>query len=495
MSADIVGQVDLNYVMPVAPAILRGAVVDSGLVEFGGRDGALRFLAPKPNTLLDRLPLSSPSRLSDLHELSTGDIISFLMDLGRALDFDRNEHLKRALMLTAHTAPTTTPILLHQYRRISSLFSEGELRDAVRSIGEAYLNGWVEDRSRPGSCRYIRAFGARAVHIVAGNSPVLGALTLIRNALTRSDAIIKAPSNDPFTSIAIARTMIDIAPNHPVTKHLSVAYWKGGDTEFEKRLYQPRNVDKIVAWGGMASVKHVTQYIQPGLELLSLDPKRSISFIGPEAFVDESTLDEVAVRLAADIGANNQEACSSSRIAFVASGTDEAGLLRVTDLGRRVYDALLRLPERTSTRPKHGIDHQLRSHIAAAALTDDWYQVFGGADDEGAIVVSKLPEPVDFAVTLANRVANLVPVDSLSDVLPRIDSYCQTVGLFPESLAITARDTLALAGVQRVVSLGYAVASPNGFGGPQDGLEPMRRLCKWITHDICDPALAAPNWR
>ena len=68
--------------------------------------------------------------------------------------------------------------------------------------------------------------------------------------------------------------MADMAPDHPITRHLSVAYWKGGDVEFEEQLYQPHNIEKIVAWGGFASVKHVTRYIQPGLELITLDPKR-----------------------------------------------------------------------------------------------------------------------------------------------------------------------------------------------------------------------------
>ena len=32
------------------------------------------------------------------------------------------------------------------------------------------------------------------------------------------------------------------------------------------------------------------KYIQPGLELISLDPKRSISVIGPETFGDEEMM-------------------------------------------------------------------------------------------------------------------------------------------------------------------------------------------------------------
>src|ERR1700739_3120704 len=71
-----------------------------------------------------------------------------------------------------------------------------------------------------GPCTFPRATGAWVSDI-----------TVLRSALTRSDVIIKAPSNDPLTAMAIARTLRDIAPDHPITKHLAVGYWKGGDEQ------------------------------------------------------------------------------------------------------------------------------------------------------------------------------------------------------------------------------------------------------------------------
>src|ERR1700678_4509787 len=155
----------------------------------------------------------------------------------------------------------------------------------------------------------IRAIGARAVHIVAGNSPLVSSMTVMRNAVLRSDAIIKTPSNDPLTAAACARTMVEMAPLHPITRHLSVAYWKGGDTSFEELLYRPKNIEKIVAWGGFASITHIAKYIQPGIDLITLDPKLSSSIIGKEAFTSDAVMREVAERAAVDIGHRNQEAC------------------------------------------------------------------------------------------------------------------------------------------------------------------------------------------
>jgi hypothetical protein len=480
----------------IAPAIIRGAIIDTDLIEFGGRNDALRFLAPDPATLIKRLPMGNPQKLTDLHALSVQEILDYLCELGGALDITRNTHLQQALALSIHTAPTTPPLLRHQYSRLPGLFSSEDLEDVVRGIGRPYLEGWVEEPVRAnGARRQVRAFGARALHIVAGNSPILSAMTVIRNALTRGDAIVKAPSNDPFTAIALVRTMIDMAPTHPITRHISVAYWRGGDEAFESKLYQPHNIEKIVAWGGMSSIKHVVRYIQPGLELISLDPKRSISVVGAAAFADDATMDAVAVRIAADVGAQNQEACANSRVVYVQSGTDEAGIARLVELGERVYRELLALPERTSTAPKYGINRDLKQSLDAAGMQDDFYHVVGGRKNEGAVIVSKLPEPVDFAPSLTNRVANLVPVDRLDEIYPRMDSYCQTVGVYPEWLVPQIRDPLAIAGAQRLVSLGYAGASTTGFGGPQDGIEPIRRLCKWIFREEADPVKTPTVWR
>jgi hypothetical protein len=334
----------------------------------------------------------------------------------------------------------------------------------------------------------IRAMGARALHIVAGNSPITSIITVARNALTRSDAIIKSPSNDPFTALAVARSMIKMAPDHPITKHLSVAYWKGGSEKFEERLYQPRHIEKIIAWGGFASVKHVARYIQPGLELISLDPKRSATIIGKETFTNETLMRDAALRTATDIGASNQTGCSSARVILVESGTDDAGL---TKFGEMVYDAMLKLPGNLSTKPKN-VDSQLRDDIRALRSTPDFYQVIGGREDEGALIISKLDDVVEFYPRLSGRVANLVPMDDISDAGKYVNAYTQTVGVYPESLKLKLRDELPLYGAQRFVTLGYAMTANPGL--PQDAIEPVRRMVKWIVDESCPVESCPPLW-
>ena len=478
---------------PIASAVIRGVVYTDDLIEVGGRGGDLTFRTPDAHRYMDRLPLGDPGQLADLHRLSFGDIVEYLDELGRHLDIATNERLQRACKLSYLTAPTTPPIVDHAYASLSQFFAGDLVREiADTQLGIPYLEGWVEQPRRHGPRLAVRCFGARTLHIVAGNAPLISALTIVRNAILRSDALIKAPSNDPFTAVAIAETMCEMAPDHPITKHLSVAYWRGGDTDLEEQLYQPHNFEKIVAWGGLASVKHVTRYIQPGLELIALDPKRSVSILGREVFESDGLQDEAAVRLATDIGAFNQVGCVNARVIYALCGTDAAGVDKLNAFAARVYDAMLQLPPTISTSPK-AYDRELKAHLDPLRLDDDWYRVIGGEAGEGAIIVSQLQEPVDFAGMLADRTANLVPANSLDDVVQSTNAYTQTVGVFPETLKRDLRDVLPLYGAQRFVSLGYA--SSGALASPQDGIEVLRRMGKWITNEISTPDTVHPPWQ
>jgi len=474
------------------PLFVRGELITDDLVEFGTRQGH-RFEAPDPVKHVHALPLGNPSAMADLYEISFDEILDVLSELGRALEFENNVYLQEAYQACLVSNPMPESILRTVYVALPGLFSREAMRElADTQVGVDYLDDWVSHRLLDGRKIRVRAFGARALHIPAGNGGLVSGVTILRSAITRSDAIIKAPSNDPLTAMAIVRTLRDIAADHPITRHLTVGYWKGGDEQVEAQLYKPEHIEKIVAWGGLASVKHVTRYIQPGLELIALDPKRSATIIGPEAFESEEQLREVATRAACDVGVGNQEGCVNARVIYVLSGTDEAGLTNANRLGELVYDAMIKLPSALSTKPKV-VNRALLEHIEGSRLTDDWYRVFGGENAEGAIIVSQLDEPVQYSTLLSGRVANIVPVDSIEKVTAAVNAYTQTIGIYPEKLKHELRDKLPLFGAQRLTSLGYA-ASVN-FTIPQDAMEPVRRMCKWIVEEECDPENVVPLWK
>jgi hypothetical protein len=471
------------------PLIIRGEIIDRADVEFGGRRGEVRFHAPDVGAYLDRLALDTPSNMADLHALTFADIVDYLAALGQRLHIADNPYLQEAFELSRQTSGLSDSILRYFYEAIPQSFLPAVVREtAERLVGIDYLEGWVDQPSQihGGTPSRIRAFGARCVHIIAGNVPMVGVGTVIRNAFTRSDAIIKTPSNDPLTSAAIARTMIAMAPAHPLTRHLSVAYWKGGDERIEQQIYDPRRIEKIIAWGGFASIKHITRYLQPGLDLITLDPKHSATIIGPEAFADAATLRSVAARLALDIGIMNQEGCVNARVVYVACGTDQRGLSQLEQLGRLTFDALQNLPAHLST-PHKAFDAELRAEIDGLRFAGNDYRVFGGKNNEGAIILSQADAPVDFARMLACRVGNLVPIDDLETAVRSVNAYTQTIGIYPEALKQRLRDRLAFQGAQRLVSLGGAGIFHDA-ATPQDGIEPVRRMCKWVVEETVDGA-------
>jgi hypothetical protein len=226
--------------------------------------------------------------------------------------------------------------------------------------------------------------------------------------------------------------------------------------------------------------------------MIALDPKRSATIIGPEAFESEATLREVALRTACDIGVANQEGCACARVVYVLCGTDAEGVARANRLGELVYEALVALPEHISTAPLR-FDPELRDHLEGSRMVEDFYRVIGGERGEGAIVVSQFDEAVDYAAMLSGRVANLVPVASLERVTAAVTAYTQTVGDYPESLKETRRDIMPLYGAQRLTSLGYACHV--SVAAPQDAVEPVRRMCKWNVDETCDPDVVFPMWR
>src|ERR1700682_3468658 len=111
---------------PVAPMAIRGRLITEDLVEVGGRGGDL---TPDVHKYIDEIPLRSPSDLSDLYEISFGEILDYLANLGDHLRIESNVHLQRACRLSYLTAPTTPPIIDKVYGTLHRLFSRERVRE------------------------------------------------------------------------------------------------------------------------------------------------------------------------------------------------------------------------------------------------------------------------------------------------------------------------------------------------------------------------------
>lgn len=469
------------------PIISRGRIIrptEDDVEIYNGRGGA-QFRSPDPHRHIHDLVLGNPVLLTDLMDTPTSRIIEFLVEVGKRLRLDDNTYFQESFELGLKAGGLSEPVLRSVYDRIPALFDGGYLTERIENtIGIAFLDGWVPRQEHNGRHR-IRAVGTRQLHITAGNVPVVAATTVIDGALSKSDILIKSPSNDPLTANAIARTMIELDASHPVTRHVAVAYWKGGDEAMEREIVRTTRIDKITAWGGMASVKHIQKFLQPGIDLIALNPKFSISLIGAEALESEAAMDEAATGIAVMSGLMNQTACVNTRMVYVECGDDDESLARLENLGRRVAAAYKTLPSFFST-PAVDSNPELAAELEAVAMEDDFYTVIGNTVD-GGVVISRFPDRVDFYDQLNNRVVNLVPVADLLDAIKWCDDTTQNVGIYPESLRDRVINPFSLAGVQQFVPLSggdpagvYWEFNTNPAGLPHDGIEPLRRSVRWV---------------
>lgn len=477
------------------PFLIRGRVVEPAEGDsavFGGRVGA-RFRTPDPARYASQLTLADPGELRDLHETPVDEIIDFLVQLGPRLTLDANPMMHAAFRLALDAGELTEPVLRPVYENFGHQFSRERLEGLVeKTVGKAYLDGWVERGAQGRSFMRMRAVGTRNLHIIAGNVPITAAITVVRSALCKADCLIKMPSNDPYTAAAIVQSMIDLDPDHPVTRHFAVAYWKGGDQAVESQIIRPSRVEKLTAWGGMASMVHIQKYLVPGIELIAMNPKLSISIVGHEALESDEEMGEAARGVAAMAGHMNQTACSSTRVVYVECSTEEDDLDRLESFGHAVHKAFGELPPEISTTPKSR-DADLDDELQAVALDEDYYRVIGDSSFGGVVVSRTADEPVDFAGRLTNRVVNLVPVPDIRRVPKWVNEETQTVGIYPERLREELRDELALHGVQRTLPIGgHLTGDPDGsdpaqrFGVPHDGMEPMRRMVRWVLDESED---------
>jgi len=468
------------------PILARGRVIRPSAgdsVEFGGRSGA-RFRTPDPHKHIHDLVLADAGKLQDLYDTPMSAILDFLAALGPRLNWKQNPYLQDSFAMAIEAGGLTEPLMRRLYDSLPQMFDRKMMEARIdKSVGIHYLDSWVpQGQDGVAAGIRVRAVGSRQLHITAGNVPIVAPGTVISGALTKSDCLIKTPSNDPLTANAVVRTMIEMDPNHPVTRHFAVAYWKGGDNIMDSEIIRTSRIDKITAWGGMTSMQHIQKFLVPGLDLVSMNPKFSFSIVGKEAFESEENLKEAATGIAIAAGKFNQSACSSTRIVYVESDTDDDSIQRLIRLGEHVYDGFQNLPEYFST-PASTPNTSLDAELDAISMEDDFYWVKGNSIT-GGVVVSKFDNQVDFAGELTSRIINIIPLADINRLLDNVDDQSQTIGVYPASLRVRLRDQLAMRGAQRMFVLSSNLFDPVESGSvaalPHDGNETLRRSVRWM---------------
>src|SRR5262245_45274627 len=305
-----------------APFFIRGKLVEGHDATHRSRDLGVTFATPKID--LDTL-VHPRTELPPLLNVKLAEIIDFLVEAGQRMCDGKNPYVEACIDRMAKVSLAPRAVIEHQMLHATEYLDKEVLWEVVEQNfpNPKALDEWVPHTDHQGRRSFIRAYAPRLIHVLPGNSPGMGIRSLAQSAMVKAVNLFKMPSADPFSTVAFLRTMADIDPNHPVVKSMSAVYWRGGDDKVERILYRPHYFDKLVAWGGGDAINNVMKYIGPGFQLVSFDPKTSISMVGKEVFASEETLAEAAELNARDVSILGQEACVCSRFTFLEATPEE----------------------------------------------------------------------------------------------------------------------------------------------------------------------------
>lgn len=460
---------DLSESVVSAPFFLRGELVEGNEVTHRSRDLGVSFSTPRIDLNRTVLPRTE---VPPLLNVPLAEIIDFLVEFGQRIVDPKNSVMQECIdrMCSTHILPRA--VVENQARYAAAYLDKRKLMAelAQNFPDPGALDNWVPKQDFTGRKSFVRAFAPRLIHVLPGNSPGVAVKSIAQGAMVKAVNLFKMSSADPFTMVALLRTMAAIDPNHAIVKSMSAVYWRGGDSTVEPILFRPQYFDKIVAWGGGDAINNVIKYIGPGFQLVSFDPKTSISMVGRETFDSEEALDLVADLASADVMTLNQEACVASRFQFVEGSVED-----IDRFCERLHQRIAaRAAASGDIRP---LDMDLRERVETLMMLDDEYRIWGKADGRGLVIRSE--EPVDFHPI--NKTANVVRVASLDDAVKYINVATQTVGFYPFKRMPAYRDRLASGGAQRIVHLGEA--GPATIGSPHDAMYPLHRFVHWMVHE------------
>jgi hypothetical protein len=327
------------------------------------------------------------------------------------------------------------------------------------------------DPGPPVGRQRLRAVPTRQLHLTAGNTPVVPVTSLLWGWATKGACAVKSPAGSVAVLASLAAAMMSVDPTHPLTRHTSLVYWRGGSVAAEQLLLADGAFDRRVVWGSAATISSVLER-SGSTETIVMRPRHGLGVIARSAIRDD--FESVVRRAAADSMIANQDACMSSLLHLVQGDEAEVDAYAAA-LARALRDWDVALPQGLSSqRPVGGGLAVLRRGVLAGGrwtINGQW------PSPTSAVVVSDLP--FDPSRHPGHRLVLVRPIAELTDALVHLSPEVAYVGIAPESIRLQIADAAAARGVDNVLPLGEAERT---FAGrPHDGMRILSRLVRWVN--------------
>jgi hypothetical protein len=315
----------------------------------------------------------------------------------------------------------------------------------------------------------MRGVPTTQLHVTAGNMPIVPVISLLWAWATKGACVLKPAADSVPLIAALGTALAEVDLAHPLARHTTLAYWRGGDTAIEASLLADGAFDRRVIWGGRNAVQALA-HRGGAADTIVMRPRYGISFVGRAAVKHDL---QAVVRLAAaDSVVANQQACMSSLL-HVVEGTDadadaySCALADVLDKWDKNYPH--RVPDSVQGRLVG-----LRRGLLASA---DWHL---NGSWPGGSAVARINRDFDLSRHPGGRVVLVRAADDLeSAIAVHVDRDVSHVGVAPASSLRRLREVLAGYGADNVLPLGEAERVY--AGRPHDGMQVLNRLVRWVN--------------
>lgn len=338
-------------------------------------------------------------------------------------------------------------------------FRKHELqRFLVEDLGNPLLLDDFQPRVKGG---FSKAVGPDLItHVWAGNVPALPLWSFVSGLLVKAGNIGKVSSSEPLFAGWFAQALAEVEPR--LSNCFAVVWWKGGDEEREKALFQQSNL--VIGYGGNQSLQSLQSRIPITTRFLSFGHKVSFGMIS-KAALDSQKAWRTAHSAALDVVRYDQQGCYSPHLFYVQKGGNVAPREFARYMATELDHFEKRYPRRTLSMEESASLASWRQKEEMSVFSNREKEVLGNSAHQWTVVYEE--EVKDFTPSPLNRVITVISFEKIEDILSTIKpyrSFLQTVGMAasPKEL-FKWSDMLAAIGVTRITALGGMTAPEAGW--------------------------------
>ena len=458
-----------------------------------GEGGAVCLALPRLADPAAAIPTDIAGQIATLHPLPFAEVMAHVDAIGAAMAPD-GPIVAHALPLAVACSDQSEYFVRLGFADVHAAYGGAAVGTAVdRELGYGgrpgrdFLDGWVDipDAIAPGRMadarhllggpmppappkRRLRAVPMSQLHVTAGNSPVVPAISALRALASKGPVTVKLPSGALVAGAAFALALWAAGPDHPLVRYTTVAYWRGGDEAVESVLFRHGAFERIVVWGSRESVDAVARQAA-GTKTLVFNPRYGLSLIGREGLTAEAIAETVR-RAAQDTMIWNQQACIASLVHYVEGG-EEA----VEAYCEALREELALWDVAHEAAPDRAMVGRIRTARRGELSDGRWMP--NGPPVAPTSAVVRMDRGFDLSSHPMARVVVVRPIDDLADVLALMHAGVSSVGVHPLDRLDDLRDGICGRGVTSAIPLGEA--DTLFLGSPHDGMRALSELVSW----------------